>query len=98
MNPLLHYASSQVVPAKADRPIAQRAKTVVAEVRHSGLKVDGAIALASHVMDLVIDLDHRRRVLSNGDPLLNEILGEIEGMAVRQARLIQTDLFADWRL
>lgn len=83
---------------RKNRAALRRIEEVVSEVRMAGVKTDGAIALAAHVMEGVRDLDDERRVLAAGDPVTNQVLAEIELEAVRQVKKIQGALFDVWSI
>lgn len=98
-NELVRYATGEVKPLKQDRAMAVKAKKVYDEVRITGLKVDGAIALAGHVMEKVSELDAQRRALAGDDPVTNQILVDIELHAMAQVKSIQNSLYKpNWNL
>lgn len=98
MGELIGYSQgSQLVPAR-DRRVGKQAKQVYDDVRLRGMQVDGAMALAAHVMDEAVQLDQKRLALAGTDPVLNGLLSDIEATALRQAKSIQQGLFSRWGL
>lgn len=97
-NQLVRYTTGEVVPRKADKAVAAAAKKVYDETRLAGLKADGAMALAGHIMDGYVMLDQKRQALTDGDPVLNAMLAEIQVAAVRKVKSIQSNLFDGWEM
>lgn len=97
-NELLQYASGNAPVARMDRAVAQRAKEYYDEVRLRSFRADGAMALAGHIMEGITALDARRQALAKDDPMMNGILGQIEAVAITQARTIQENLYNPWNL
>lgn len=97
-NELVRYATGDVRPRIADIAIARKAKQIHDEVRLTALKVDGAMALAGHIMEGLVAMDDRRRQLAKDDPVTNEMLARIEATAVNQIGVIQMNLYNGWRL
>lgn len=95
-NELIKYAKGEAVPSRVDREVARQAREVYNEVRIAGVEVDGAMALADHIMERAVELDGRRRSLAEDDPAINMMLTEIEVTAIRQAKHIQAGLFSGW--
>lgn len=77
---------------------AERARVVREDVRLAGLKVDGAVALAGHAMNGLIELDKYRQDVAKGDITHNLILAEIEEAALAQVKSIQRGIFNSWGL
>lgn len=87
---LVRYATGEVLPAKADRPVARQAKEVYDLARLQAMETDARMALASHIMQGVTKLDRQRKSLcSPEDTALHTLLCEIELEAFAQAREIQ---------
>ncbi len=97
-NELVRYAAGTVDVPRSDRQVAARAKQAYDEVRLAALKVDGALALAGHIMDGVVGLDNHRQALSNGDPVTDVLLADIQINAVRKVKAIQNGLYDEWGL
>jgi hypothetical protein len=99
-NEIVHQLAGVVSPRSGDR-LSRRGTTLarhyVEEVRLAGLQVDGALALAGHLVEGLVDLDTHRRRLAGDDVGLNLLLSEIEATAVRQCQRIQSDLYRDSR-
>jgi len=95
---LQRYASGNAQPARVDRAVARQARTVYDEVRIKSFQADGALALAGHIMEGVVGLDARRQALSQGDPITNALLADIQTQAMFQVRKIQAQLFDDWNM
>lgn len=98
MSQLERYTTGEVTPHRADRAVAAQAKALYDQVRIAAFKVDGAFALADHIMQKAVVLDEHRRALAGDDPITNQMLAEIEVAAVRQATNIQRKLFDAWGL
>jgi len=64
----------------------------------AALKTDGAVALASHMMSRLRELDDDRRQLAKDDSTLNLICAEIESEAVQQCKQIQRGLNSPFNL
>lgn len=93
---LMKYVSGgELVPLR-DRRLAKQAKDVSDEVRMKGFQMDGAIALGGHAMEALMGLDDRRRELSQGDPVTDLLLTEIESVVIRQTKNIQASLYSQW--
>ncbi len=78
-----------------DRPrrdLSSQGRAICGEVRLAGLKADGAVALAQHMMARLRELDDDRRQLAKDDATLNLICAEIESEAVQQCKQIQRGL------
>ncbi|MCA1701750.1 MAG: hypothetical protein LC808_00140 [Actinobacteria bacterium] len=71
-------------------------KPVYEEVQLAAKKADGAMALAGHIMEEVVELDRYRRHLGSDDATLHLLLAEIESTGVQQVKRIQRGLFNDW--
>ena len=97
-NQLMRYSQGTEVVPKQDRAIAAKGKVTVDEVRFKALQADGAMALASHLMDGLIQLDAKAQSLAQGDPIKMAILMEIEAGAIRQCKNIQNSLYDNWGL
>ena len=85
----------KIVGADGDRPrrdLSPQGRAVYAEVRLAAVKTDGAVALASHMMSRLRELDDDRRQLAKEDATLNLICAEIESEAVQQCKQIQRGL------
>ena len=96
---LVRYTKGEVRPLRQDRALVAEAKEAFDEVRLTSFKVDGAIALAGHVMEKVHELDVHRRSLAGDDPVTNQILVEVELAAMAQVRKIQAGLYGvSWTL
>lgn len=95
-NELVKMAKGEVRPSRPDKPIAEAARIVYDDVRLSSLQVDGALALAGHAMEGLVDLDAHRQALAAGELSLHTLLGEIQAQAVAQVKKIQRNLFSDW--
>lgn len=95
-NKLVRYTNGEVAVPYRDRSVAKRAKDVFDEVRLNALKADGAMALAGHIMEGVVELDNLRREISQGDPALEAMLMSFESTALRQMAKIQRELYDPW--
>jgi len=93
---LMKLAKGDVRPSRLDKPIAEAARVVYDDVRLSSLQVDGALALAGHAMEGLVDLNAFRQTLASDDLSLHSLLGDIQGQAVAQVKKIQRNLFSDW--
>lgn len=93
---LLRYSTGRLSVPRRDREVAQAAKRIHDEVRLKSLEADGAIALAGHLMEGLVELDKYRRQLAGDDPITNQMLGAVQMMAVQQATSIQRGLFNQW--
>lgn len=92
----MKMAKGEVRPNRIDRPIADAARIVYDDVRISALQIDGAIALAGHAMEGLLELDAHRQILAADDLSTHTLLGEIQQQAVAQVKKIQRNLFNDW--
>lgn len=95
---LMRYVRGEARVSRPDRFVAGQAKAIHDEVRLAGFKVDGAFALAGHIMEEGVALDMRRRMLDKGDPVLRSILADFEQQAFFAAKKIQANLYNDWGL
>lgn len=96
-NQIARYAKGVERPrTQADREAAREAKEVFNEAQLTGLKIEGVIAVAGHAMQVVDQLDERRRDLAQADPTKNQLLSDIELEAVRQIKKLQAKLFNDF--
>lgn len=95
---LSRMASGELRPRREQKELAQAAKQIVAEVQLAGLKADGTLALAVHIMEQVRDVVAYRRQLVEGDPEMAMILSQFEAQGYRQVQQIQRDLFNPWGL
>jgi hypothetical protein len=57
--------------------------------------LDASMIVTEHAMDNIMTLDTRRRQLAGNDPVLNEILGQVEMNYVHAAGRIQNRMFND---
>lgn len=94
-NGLMLYSSGAPVPGR-DRKVAKQGKDVFDEVRLRGMQIDGAMALAGHIMEEAVELDAKRLSLAAGDPMTAALLADIEATALRQAKAIQSSLYSRW--
>lgn len=94
-NELLRYLNGDAPVARSDRAVARQGKAVYDEVRLKALQVDGAMALAGHMMEGITTLDLKRQTLAraSGSQELNVLLAQIEGTALAQAQQIQQKLY-----
>ena len=92
-NDLIPYVTGAQRPARHDRELVGRARGVYEDVVLSRVKVDGAMAIAGHIMEGVTLLDARRRALAGDNAQLNAVLGSIELNTVHQVEGIQRDMF-----
>jgi hypothetical protein len=83
---------------RPSRAVVSRAKQTRGEVQIAGFMADGAMALAGHIMEGVVDLDAQRRMLAGNDPILNTLLADIEQTALFSVKKIQTGLYSQWKL
>jgi hypothetical protein len=95
-NELMPYVQGETAIPKRDRYVARMAKQTFDEVRLSGYRVSGGVALAKHTMDEVTALDAHRRRLAGDDPLLGMALLDIEGEAVNGAKSVIRRYHSDW--
>ena len=95
---LQRYVSGNVRPARQDRGLVGQAKVVSDDVRLRAFKVEGALALAGHIMEGVVGLDNRRRAMAQNDPITTALLADIQARALLQVQKIQAGLFEDWDL
>jgi hypothetical protein len=51
-------------------------------VRIKSFQADGALALAGHIMEGILGLDNRRRMLAQDDPITNALLADIQAQAM----------------
>lgn len=98
MSELLPVAKGEVRPALRDRDVARRAKKLFDDTRMAGMKVDASMALAGHIMQAAVELDTKRQAIAGSDPILNQLLIEIEATAIRQAQAIQSNISNGWGL
>lgn len=94
---LMRFFTGERTP-RPDRAIVSQARQTRGEVQIAGFKADGAMALAGHIMEGVVDLDAHRRMLAGQDPLLNALLADIEQTALFSVKKIQTSLYSQWKL
>lgn len=97
-NELMRYATGEVKPRSVDRRVAVQARHIYEETQLAGFKADGVMALAGHMMEGLVMLDARRQSLSQGDPVTDVVLSEIEANTVRQLKQLQNDLGNGWRM
>jgi hypothetical protein len=95
---LQRYSTGAEVPAKIDRAVSKKAKKIYDEVRLQGFKAEGATALAGHIMEQAVSLNERRQALSQGDPVTEALLTDIQMTAMRELKKVQSSLFNDWNL
>lgn len=95
---LMRYMTGEATPVRSERAVTGKARKLHDEVRLSAFKADGALALAGHIMDGVLQLDQHRRELAGDDPVINGLLASIENQAVRDITQIQKSLFNGWGL
>lgn len=92
-NELMLYARGYLPVRRGDRQVAKLGKQIYDETRVAGLKATATLALASHMMEGISELDQHRKRLAGDDPMLNALLGQIEMGAIRKLSGIQTSLF-----
>lgn len=97
-NELIRYARGELQPRRVDREVARAGRVIFEEVRLAAMQVDGAVALAGHIYEGVVELDAYRRSLGRDDVVLQLQLGEIQHTALRQIQRIQANLYSDWSL
>lgn len=97
-NELMRYATGELRPRRADRPIARQARGIRGEVQLACMKVDGGMALAGHAMERAVELHRRRQQLAGEDPILDAMLMPFQVAALNHAQNIQTHLFDPWGL
>ena len=95
---LVRYTTGQVAVPRKDKLVAGQAKEIYDETRLAGFKVDGALALAGHIMEGVVELDNLRQSLTQGDQIQDLMLSQIQGNALRQVIKIQSGLYEGWGL
>lgn len=80
MNELERWAkpTSAIIPSKDQRQHQKAVSRLVMETKINGLKVDAEAALTGRIMERTVDLDHYRRQLADGDPVLDAVLTKIE--------------------
>jgi enamine deaminase RidA (YjgF/YER057c/UK114 family) len=78
---------------KDEKQLAAAAQPIVDEARLAALRIDGSMAVAGHAMDAVVKLDTLRRDLAGGDPVLNQLMADLELEAVRQVKKEQSSLY-----
>lgn len=88
-NELVRYATGEVMPARVERGVAREAKEIYDRTRLKALEADAIMALGSHLMTGIVQLDQKRKSLVSPEDALNSELVEIEMTAIRQARSIQ---------
>ena len=95
----LGFGRGEKRPAKQrERRAAQRAQDVIDEVRLIGVKLDGAMALAGHAMQGIVELDDHRKALAKDDVGRNLLLAEFEDTCIQQVKSIQRSLYDSWGL
>jgi hypothetical protein len=87
---------ARVLLSKHERSVVTQTQRVYDQARVAAVKADGAVALAAHIMEQVVGLDRYRQSLSEGDPMLGLVLGDIEANAIRQCKKIQNNLYNPW--
>jgi len=93
-NEIMRQVRGEVVPASRDeRRAAREAREIINAVRLRALQVDGAFALAAHIMEEAIQIDRLRRSLARDDISTNILLAEFEEIAIQQAKAIQRGLY-----
>lgn len=95
---LMPYVQGETAVPKRDRQVARKAKQTYDEVRLTGYRISGGMALAKHTMDEVEALDAHRRRLAGDDPVLGMALLDIEADAVRGAKSSLRRYNDDWGL
>lgn len=95
---LLRYTNGDVAPPRRDRELAKNGKKVFDDVRLAALRIDGAFALAAHIMEGAKELDDFASRLAQGDPIIRALLTDIEVTGLRQAAAIQRNVYSPWNL
>lgn len=79
---------SSLIPNREERQHTKAVSNLVRETKFAGLRVDAEAALTGRIMERAVDLDHYRRGLANGDPVLDSVLMRIEvGFADKALRI-----------
>lgn len=94
----MRYASGEVRPTYRDRAVTKEAKRLFDKTRMAGMQVDASVALAGHIMENIAELDAKRMAIAGDDPVLGQMLLEIEVAAVRQAKVVQSTAHSSWGL
>jgi hypothetical protein len=64
-------------------PLTRRAnRRIYEEVHEAALKVEGSVALGAYAMRSVLKLDAHRQSLSQGDPVTNALLSDLDPVVV----------------
>lgn len=95
--PNTYVQGRKASPGRA-RNLPGPARQVRDEVQLAAMQADGAIALADHIMDGLVNLDLHRRELAREDQTLHLLLTEIESTCVSQVKHSQRNLFNNWGL
>lgn len=91
-NSLARIIESGVRPTRQNRDAVTKGNEVFNAVRLSGLKAEGVTALAAKSMDIVAGLDEHRRQLAGENPVLDQMLAELELIAFGKVRTINSNL------
>lgn len=91
-NSLARIIDSGIRPHRKDRAVVVKGNEVVNDVRLSGLKAEGATALAAKSMEIIAGLDEHRRQLAGENPVLDKMLVELELIAFGKVRTINNNL------
>ncbi len=90
--------SSSILPSREAKRHNKVVERLVNETKLSGLKVDAEAALTGRIMERAVDLDHYRKSLANGDPVLDAVLTRIEIGYVDKAVRIQRQFGSEFPL
>lgn len=88
---------TSLVPTRSEREHSRAVTKLVRDTQFAGLKVDAEAALAGRIMERAVDLDQYRRSLSNGDPVLDAVLAQIEIGFVEKAQRHQRSFNVEFR-
>lgn len=78
---------------RPDRQTALDTRVVVHQTRKAMLQELGARRLARAVMEGVVEVNNYRYELGGDDPLVHQLLGEVQGTYNGQVKVIQRSLY-----
>lgn len=89
---------NSILPSKEAKRHNKAVERMVNDTKIAGLKVDAEAALTGRIMERTVDLDHYRRQLADGDPVLDAVLTKIEVGYVDKAVRIQRQFGSEFPL
>lgn len=95
-NELMLYVRGEQKPARADRAVVKQAKTIYDNAAIDAFRARGHMAVAGEMLNGLSELHAHAKKLSEDDPAMMMICGEIVGQTVNNCKQILKNRVGDW--